>query len=61
MRSSVMIVIFEAYVSPVLLILEYWDYLRSEAKLTPGTIAGHKTAIVMTLTKCTDIDGCQDG
>ena len=30
-------------------ILEYLDYLRSVVELTPGTISGHKTAIIMTL------------
>ena len=39
------------YVSSVPQILEYLYFLlRSDAKLTPGTIAGHKTAIIMTLT-----------
>ena len=30
-------------------ILSYLDYLRTELHLTPGTIIGHKTAIVVTL------------
>ena len=35
-------------------ILSYLEFLRTELNLTPGTIAGHKTAILVTLSSSTD-------
>ena len=37
-------------------ILKYLDYLRLVAKVTPGTITGHKTAVVMTILNATGTD-----
>ena len=36
-------------------ILLYLDFLRTDLKLTPGTIMGHKTAIIVTLESCEGI------
>ena len=35
-------------------ILSYLEFLRTELNLTPGTIVGHKTAILVTLSSSTD-------